>query len=686
MAELLFELFSEEIPARMQARAAEDIKKNIITKFEQHNIIYNNINSYVTPRRLVLYVESIDPIIQENIIERKGPKVNAPENAILGFLAKSGKKLEDLEIRNIGKDQVYFDVTKEKSRPVNETLTKILKEIIEEFSWPKSMKWGTYSARWVRPLKNILCLFDKCVLPVNFAHLVANNITFGHRFMAEQQNIVVDSFQDYKQKLLENYVVVDSNKRREIIQNGIREIEQSYKSVLFQDEGLLDEVVGLVEWPVVLLGKIDPSFMDLPKEVLITTMRTHQKYFALLDQKGNLAPYFVIVSNISTEGQGQQIIAGNERVIAARFSDARFFFEQDLRNNLEFYLEKLRQVVFHTKLGSMFDKVNRMKDIVQIFPGDQNNLTRAALLSKADLVTSLVGEFPELQGVMGGYYAAYYKEHQDVIDAIIEHYKPLGKNDNIPNKPVSIAIAIADKIDSVVGLFLIGEKPTGSKDPFALRRAVFGILKIILENNLQLSIKDLLEKSIKLYENILEIKNINESLEEIQFFIFDRLKSLLLDRHIEHYIINAVLSLKTDYNICNVVKKVEAIKYCIENEKNKPLLEIYKRASQIVLLEEKKDSTSYIGTPDLKLCQLEEEQILFDTIVSNRPVIQQYINEGRYIDAIERLEYLYIPINNFFDKVIVNDSNQELRKNRLLILANIKELISNIANFTLLEG
>ncbi|MFV9898555.1 MAG: glycine--tRNA ligase subunit beta [Rickettsiales endosymbiont of Dermacentor nuttalli] len=683
MAELLFELFSEEIPARMQARAAVDLKNNIITKFEQNKIIYNNVKSYVTPRRLILYVESISPIIEESVIEKKGPKVNAPEQAVLGFLSKTGKKLEALEIRNVGKDQVYFDITKQDSVPVNETLIKILQEVIEEFSWPKSMKWGCYLTRWVRPLKNILCIFDKKVLPIKLAHLLANNTTFGHRFMSNQQNIIVDSFEDYKQKLLDNYVIIDSNRRREIIQNRIKEIENIHNVVMWQDEELLDEVVGLVEWPVVLLGKINPSFMDIPKEVLIITMRTHQKYFALLDREGNLSPHFIIVANISADDMGKEIIAGNERVIEARFSDARFFFEQDLSNNLDFYLNKLHKVVFHAKLGTMFDKVERIKYLVQNFPGNQDNLQRAALLSKADLVTSLVGEFPELQGVVGGYYSAYYKEHQDVIDAIKEHYKPVGKTDNIPTKPVSIAVAIADKIDSVVGLFLIGEKPTGSKDPFALRRAVFGILNIIIENNLNVLIKDLLKKSIKLYENTIEIKNMDNILEEVHLFVFDRLKSLLLEKNIEHSIINAVLSLKTEDSVCNLVNKVKAIKYCVE--KNKSLLEVYKRASQIVFLEEQKDNTYYSGIPDLNLCTLEEEKILFNAIMSSRPIIHQYINDSKYIEAIEHLEYLYKPINGFFDKVIVNDSSQALRKNRLLILANVRKLISNIANFTLLE-
>ncbi len=676
MSELLLELFSEEIPARMQRDAAANLKTAATQKLTAEGFSFKTLETYVTPRRLTLLVEGLPKKLESKTVEKRGPRINAPQQALDGFLRSSGLKLEQLEKRG----EFYFAVINEEGKETIAALPKIIEELIEGITWPKSMRWGARQISWVRPLQNILCLFDGHVLKVRFGHLEANNITYGHRFLAPAE-IKISNFKDYEDKLHAAHVMLASEKRAAAILHNAESVAKQNSYTLKHDERLLEEVSGLVEWPEVLMGTIDSQFMHLPPEVLSTSMRAHQKYFSLLKKGGQMAPNFLLVSNMRAMDKGKFIIAGNERVLRARLSDAKFFFEQDTKVKLETWVAPLGKVTFHAKLGSYLDKVKRIVELAKYiasFTGvDVKKAERAAYLCKADLLSGMVGEFPELQGIMGGYYAEKSGEDKDVSHAIREHYYyPVTYNhDGAPTKnKLSITVAIADKIDTLVGMFAAGEEPTGSKDPFALRRAALSIIGMILENEIPLPIKPLIQKA----------GATGATGDKIYQFFIERLKHQLKEK-IRHDYIDAVLS-GGDDDLLKLYKKADALKNFLGTDDGKNLVAAYKRAANIVAAEEKKDNTKYAGAPDTKLLEAQEEKELHAGFVKLKAPIESAIKSEKYAEAMAELSNLRKPVDLFFDKVIVNADKPEIRRNRLYSLSELRQIMDRIANFSKIEG
>lgn len=687
MAELLLELFSEEIPARMQAAAADNLKQLAKARLDELQISFDTIQSFVTPRRLTLVVEGIPLMQPDMVLEKKGPRVGSPEKAIAGFLASVSMTLEQLDIEKTDKGDFYFSRQQQKGVATATLLSRAMEEVIAGINWPKSMKWGESTIRWVRPLQNILCIFDGEVVPVSFGHLQSNNISYGHRFLANAP-FEVECFADYKEKLHAAYVILDREERKRIIAEKTEEAVADKGYTLLPDMGLLEEVTGLTEWPVVLMGAIDKQFMHVPKEVLSVSMRSHQKYFSVLKEDGELAPYFITIANIVSSDNGAKIIAGNERVLRARLSDAQFFWDQDRKKTLESRIALLEKVVFHAKLGTLLDKVQRMEQLAAFISGyipqaNSSQAARAALLSKADLVSEMVLEFPELQGIMGGYYAGHDKEPESVIKAISQHYRPLGPNDSFPTgEPISMAVALADKIDTLTGLFSIGEKPTGSKDPFALRRAALGVIRILWENreDIDLPLKPVLAKAMTLFP--FEPKDGAELLE----FFADRIKALLKSENIRHDVINAVFDGGNEDNIARLIERANALQSFLVSEEGKAILAAYMRATNIVSLEEKRDGALYNQLPILEKLQTEEEKTLFNSLETIRIKVQEALECNSFTSAMVSLAVLKEPINAFFDNVIVNCEDNETRCNRLMLLSQVRSLLDGVANFEKIEG
>lgn len=687
MAELLLELFSEEIPARMQAKAAEDLKQLTLARLEEQGIVFNTANAFVTPRRLALVIEGIPLQQPDSVVEKKGPRVGSPQGAIDGFLKSVGLALDELEIRNTDKGEFYFSTVQQKGLPTAELVVPLLEAVIASISWPKSMRWGESTIRWVRPLQNILCVFEGAILPVKFGHLTANNLSFGHRFLSKG-SFTVASFAEYKAKLRDAKVVLDREERKQIIQVNAEKAAAAKGFTVMPDQGLLEEVAGLVEWPVVLMGQIDEQFMHVPKEVLSVSMRTHQKYFSLVTKDNSLAPHFITVANMDPIDGGAKIIAGNERVLRARLSDARFFWDQDRKKTLESRIPVLEKVVFHAKLGTVLDKARRMEKLAAFIASythtrkaDATKAARAALLAKADLVSEMVMEFPELQGIMGGYYATHNNEDNEVAQAIADHYRPLGPSDSCPEAAVSYVVALADKIDTLVGLFAIGEKPTGSKDPFALRRAALGVIRILEENRLFLSmpLKPVLAEAMKSFA--VASKDTAELLE----FFADRVKAMLKSRDIRHDVISAVFDGGNEDNMARLIERANALQRFLDSASGKAILAAYNRASNIVLLEEKKDNASYSGAPSAAALVLAEEKLLWDALEKVKPGVQAAIEQEKFEAAMTSLASLQAPINDFFDKVIVNAEEADIRANRLRLLSQIRGLLDGVANFRIIE-
>lgn len=716
MSEFLLELFSEEIPARMQADAAAELELRITEALKKNELPYESARSFVTARRLVLTVSGLPEAQADISEERKGPSVSAPEQALNGFLRSVGMQKDQLEVRDTPKGQFYFATLSKKGRPTSEVLKEAVESLLHSFPWPKSMRWASHPERWVRPMLSILCLFAGQVVPVEFAGLTAGDKTRGHRFLAPAEFEVRD-FADYEQKLRAAYVIIDREERKRIISEDAHALAHKAGLVLHEDEGLLNEVAGLAEWPVPLMGKIDDEFMGVPKEVLMTSMREHQKYFSLLNKDGSLAPRFIVVANMDTADGGEEIVAGNERVLRARLSDAKFFWDTDRKEPLSSKVEKLKARVFHAKLGSVYDKISRMRallsEILKYVPADAQKADRAAYLCKADLSTGMVGEFPELQGVMGRYYARHDGEDESVCEAIAEHYAPQGPKDACPSSPVSVAVALADKIDTLVGFWLINQKPTGSKDPFALRRAALGVIRLILENGIKMPILEIFHASRSVYGDSItdgvreamtesekrkngEEPNVltNWSLLQMNLlmgFIADRLKVYLKDRGVRHDYITAVYNLSQDRDIEAVdlvlmLARVRALMSFIGTDDGMNLLTAYRRAANIVRIEEAKDKTSYAERADKTLFVQPEEGALFDALDDVVINSSKKIAEDDFEGAMEVLARLRSPVDAFFEKVQVNCEDVQLRCNRLRLLSEIVGAMGGVADFSAIEG
>ena len=695
MPELLFELFSEEIPARMQGRAADDLKRLVTEKLTASGLAFTRADAYATPRRLTLVVDGL-PAIQADVDEeKKGPRVGSPDQAVQGFLKSAGlTSLDQCEKRTVGKAEFWFAVIKRKGQSTSFVLPAIISSSITAFPWPKSMRWADNRLIWVRPLHSAVVLFDgKTVegsIDLGKASVPFGARSFGHRFLAPGE-IQVSSFTDYKAKLQAAKVMLDPAERRDMI---LREAEDAAKReglTLKQDIGLLEEVTGLVEWPRVVVGSIDKAFMDLPPEVMITSMRAHQKYFALLNPDGSLASRFVVVSNMETDEEGRKnIIAGNERVLRARLSDAKFFWDQDRKTALENRVPALHTRVFHARLGTIADKVSRMQSllskIVPVIAGcDMDEAREAALLCKADLSTGMVGEFPELQGVMGRYYALHDGEPPAVADAIRDHYAPLGPNDHCPTAPVSVAVALADKIDTLAGFWSIGEKPTGSKDPFALRRAALGIIRLVIENRLRLPLKRVFGKAL-LKHGVDATARAEELAADLVAFFADRLKVHLREQGVRHDLITAIFARGGDSDIVRILARVEALGDFLAAADGANLLVAYRRASNIVEIEEKKDKSRHDGAVDPALLKLDEEKALQRKLGEARQAMDTLLRLENFGGAMMALANLRAPVDAFFDKVTVNAPEADLRANRLRLLSDIRRTLGAVADFSRVEG
>ncbi len=691
MPELLLEILSEEIPARMQARAADDLKRLVCDGLKDAGLEFDSADAFVTPRRLALVVDGIPAKLSAKTEERRGPRTDAPEQAIKGFKGSLPKGAK-VEKRQTDKGEFFFAVVKERGGPVKGLLPDILSGAVGELGWPKSMRWGENKVRWVRPLHGIVCLFGGRVVDVQYGPLKASDTTPGHPFLAPKP-FKVKNFADYKAKLLKAKVILDAADRAAVIEKEAQKLAKKAGLKLKDDPGLLAEVAGLVEGPVVRMGSIDKAFMGLPTEVLTTVMRYHQKYFALVDKNGRLQPKFIVVANTETRDRGKAMVAGNERVLRARLSDAKFFWDQDLKRRLDDRVQELGGRVFHAKLGTMLDKVLRVEQLAHQLAGycDANpgDAMWAARLAKADLSTEMIGEFPELQGVMGRYYALADKEKPDVADAIAEHYSPLGPNDACPSKPVSVAVALADKIDTLAGFWTIGEKPTGSKDPFALRRAALGVIRLIVENGLRVPLLEAFEGAKKGLDDTIGGTGDDWAASDLLAFIADRLKVHLREKGVRHDHIDAVFSVKGgggEDDLVRLLARVEALGQFLKTDDGGNLLTAYKRAANIVRIEQKNDGRKYDAEPETVLLSEPEEDELYNKLLQAGPKIRTAIEDERFQDAMQKLASVRKDVDAFFDNVTVNTDQPDLRRNRLNLLSFIGRAFDNVADFSKIEG
>ena len=834
MPDLLLELFSEEIPARMQAQAARDLERMARERLAAAELDVHSLRAFAGPRRLTLAVDGLPQAQADRREERRGPRANAPDKAIEGFLRSTGLTRDQLSER----DGVLFAELHRPGRRTSDLLAEMVGEIVRGFPWPKSMRWGSGTLRWVRPLKRILCLFDGEVVPVEIelgggATLAASNLTEGHRFMGEDRRpFAVSGFEDCAERLSHHYVILDPAERRARIASGCRAACEARGLEWVEDEGLLDEVTGLAEWPVPILGEMDASFLDLPAEVIRTSMRVHQRYFAVRDPAtGKLAPHFVVVANIEPQDGGAVIAHGNARVLTARLSDARFFWDQDRRgNNFGRWAEKLQGVTFHAKLGTLAERVERIAalaaEIAPLVGADPKLAETAARLCKADLASGMVGEFPELQGIMGGYYVRAHAgdalplsaepdgsedplatveqmvggaqapsvgfadsspgggasdatlaaadppplgesdhaqrgggdplsgltpaEIEVVADAVRDHYKPLGPSDSVPTAPVTVAVALADKIDTLVGFFAIDERPTGSKDPYALRRAALGVIRLILDNRLRVSLNgetirpltrwlaasSMMDPIViysgeplarSFFSNIdnneiefahdrldhwqdhelhLEAPHVTEmwrmfDLQHVEVdiqrwadrlasalraFFADRLKVLLREEGKRHDLVDAVFALG-DYDLVRIVRRVEALSAFLATEDGASLLAGYRRAANILRAEAKKTpDEDFALNPQLGAMQQPEEMALQTTLATVQGQVAQALEREDYEHAMRVFSHLRSPVDAFFDRVLVNAPEPALRLNRLRLLSGVRDTANRIADFSLVNG
>ncbi|MEL6226133.1 MAG: glycine--tRNA ligase subunit beta [Pseudomonadota bacterium] len=694
MPELLLELLSEEIPARMQSRAASDLARLVSDGLKGHGLTFEEIQSYATPRRLMLVIGDLPPKSPEINEERKGPRVGAPDKAVQGFLRGAGlASLDEAEIVSDAKKGDYYVARISKpGRATPELVAEVVTDVCAKFPWPKSMRWGSSDFTWVRPLQSVLCLFDGRVVPFAINGLEASNVTMGHRFHGNAP-IQVSSFADYGGKLRDAKVLLPASERRAMIEEQALELASDAQLSLVEDAALLDENAGLAEWPTVHLGAFDEAFLAVPAECLITSMRSHQKCFSLRDPKtGALANRFLLVSNLIAADDGATIVSGNEKVINARLSDAKFFWEKDLATKLEPMRQQLANITFHAKLGTQADRVDRITELARQVAGsvdaEPDLAGRAAQLCKADLVSEMVGEFPELQGLMGRYYAAAEGMNAKVAGALEAHYKPRGAGDDVPNDAVAIAVALADKLDTLVGFWAIDEKPTGSGDPYQLRRAALGVIRICLENDLRIGLLKVIktgQKQLQTGGHVVHAVDV-ETADDLLSFFADRLTVYLREQGRRHDLIDAVFALDGQDDLALIVKRVEALSEFLETDDGANLLAGTKRAANILRAEEKKDGKSYDGKPDGKLLVEPAERALEAAIAKVRFDTAAAINVENFEGAMSALAELRAPVDAFFDGVTVNADDKKLRDNRLRLLAEIRTATLQVADFSKVSG
>ncbi|MBR0859619.1 glycine--tRNA ligase subunit beta [Bradyrhizobium liaoningense] len=698
MPELLLELFSEEIPARMQAKAADDLRRMVTDKLVAEGLVYEGAKAFATPRRLALTVHGI-PVRQPDLkTERRGPKIGAPDAAVQGFLKATGlQSLDEAKIQRDPKGDFYIALIEKPGRDAIDVLAEILPVIIRTFPWPKSMRWGARSGKpgslnWVRPLHAITATFgleteEPDVVKFSVDGIEAGQTTYGHRFMAPAA-ISVRRFEDYEAKLKAAKVILDPQARKDIIFADAKELAFAQGFELVEDQVLLDEVSGLVEWPVVMMGSFEAEYLAIPDEVIRATIRNNQKCFVVKDPKtGKLTNKFVLTANIEATDGGKVIVAGNERVIRPRLSDAKFFYETDLKTKLEDRLPKFEQIVFHEKLGTQAARIKRIErlaaEIAPLVGADVAKATRAAHLAKADLLTEVVGEFPEVQGLMGKYYALAQGEDASVAAACEEHYKPQGPADRVPTDPVSVAVALADKLDTLVGFWAIDEKPTGSKDPYALRRAALGVIRLIAETALRLSLLKVAASALAgLSAKPADAQKIPGDL--LAFFA-DRLKVQLREQGARHDLVDAVFALGGQDDLLMIVRRVEALGKFLESDDGRNLLAGTKRATNILSIEEKKDKRTFDGAPDAALYSLSEEKALAKAIGEVKTEASAAVAKEDFAAAMSAMAKLRPPVDAFFDKVRVNDDDPKVRENRLKLLNEIRSATRAVADFSKIQ-
>lgn len=690
MPEALIEIFCEEIPARMQKRAAEDLQRMITGDLVEAGVTYEWARIHYGPRRLMLALGGLPGAAPDRKEERKGPRVGAPEKALEGFLKSAGlASVDECEQQEDKKGAFYVAVIEKPGRPVPDLLAGIIPDTIRKFPWPKSMRWGTGTLRWVRPLHSIVCTFDGEVVPFEIALddkkvIKSGNTTYGHRFMAPDA-ITVHRLEDYEVSLERAKVMVDAEVRMQSILADAKTLCQAQGLELVEDEALLAEVAGLVEWPVPLLGEFDESFLDVPPEVLTSTMRTNQKYFAVRDAAtGKMAAKFVCVANVEAEDGGTAIADGNGRVLRARFSDARFFWDEDKKRTLESRIDDLKKIVFHKKLGTVHEKSERVaklaKELATKVGADGDKAARAARLSKADLSTGMVYEFPDLQGIMGRYYALEDGEEKEVADAVRDHYAPQGPDDDAPTAAVSVAVALADKLDILSGFWAIDEKPTGSKDPFALRRAALGTIRVILENSLRLNLATEFAAAGQSFG-----EGATGNADSLLEFFADRLKVYLRDRGARHDLADAVFAMDGQDDLWLIVQRVNALSDFLATDDGANLLAGYKRAANILRIEEKKTG-AVSGAANTELFAEKAESDLYAAIDAATGIAREAVAKEDFAGAMAALAKLRGPVDLFFDDVTVNADDASLRENRLKLLAQIRDALHTVADFSKVEG
>jgi glycyl-tRNA synthetase beta chain len=735
MPQLLLEIFSEEIPARMQQGAARDLERMVSDRLKAAGLTWEALTTYAGPRRLTLVIDGLPTATPDREEEVKGPRASAPEQALEGFLRKTGLTRDQLTER----DGVLFAVLSSKGRATTDLVAETVDQVVRTFPWPKSMRWGSGTLRWVRPIKRILCLFDGKVVPFEIDGIQSDAITEGHRFLGSGELLRVSDFVDYRTQLEKNFVLLDVADRKLRILEQAKAACAARGLALVDDDGLLDEVAGLAEWPTPILGDMDPQFLALPPEVVRLSMKVHQKYFAVRDpSKDGLAPNFLVVANVEATDGGKALAAGNSRVLSARLNDARFFWDEDQKVGFDAWNAKLSGVTFHAKLGTLAERVERIaalaREIAPLVDADADEAETAARLSKSDLLSGMVSEFPELQGIMGGYYARLAGHSDAIADAVRDHYKPQGPADTVPTAPVTVAVALADKLDTLVGFFAIDEKPTGSKDPFALRRAALGVIRLVLENGTRVSLSNIERiQGVRVQmdnlivqaraQNLISIEDIgnlpidlvgeaatktdalvkarDEMLKEVYpldkrrdgdiagygvlDFFADRLTVLLRDRGQRHDLVAAVFALGDD-DLVRIVRRVEALAAFLATDDGANLLAGYKRASNILRAEEKKGPlpTGMVqtGLPN----QPEAETTLAFAVGAARTAVEAALETEDFAAAMTALARLRAPVDRFFDDVLVNSDVPAERENRLKLLGQVRDVMGQVADFGQIAG
>ena len=686
MPNILLELFSEEMPADIQVSASKNLKKLITDKFAESGVLFSGATSFSTAQRLCIVIDGLPSNSEAKTEMRRGPKIDAPQKAIDGFVKSLGIKTDELEIKEDKKGKYYFAKLIKPAVETRYIASRVIESAIFGLSWPKSMRWGESKLRWVRPLKSILCILSDEngveTIPIDIDGIISSNTTRGHRFMSPSE-FTVNSFEEYEKILRKNFTILDPQERREIIFSDSNNLAFSQGLEVVNDSELLEEVCGLAEWPVVLMGSVAKKYQTLPNEILQTSMKKHQKFFSVKNIKTNKIEKFITVANIEAPDAGEIIIKGNQKVLEARLADGEFFFQNDLRiakKGGKAWLENLERVIFHNKLGSQADRIERIEGFaVQV--GTYFNLTKTKVVKtvrflKADLSSQMVYEFPELQGVMGSYYAKAAGSDEEISLAILEHYQPLGPSDQVPVSPLSIVVALSEKLELISSFWAINEKPTGSKDPFALRRAGIGIIRLILESGLRINLS-------KLFTS--DVVGQKIPVNDILLFLHERLKFFLIDQGVRYDSIDACLASPENDDFLTLVKRIKALDSFLKTKSGLDLLSGFKRANNILSAEEKKDGVRYELDPDLKFMKEHYEQLLFQSLNKVKIKIKEAMSEENFTDAMSNMAELRGPIDQFFKEVTVNDENQVIRRNRLCLLNSIKEVCCAVAELSRIQ-